>query len=202
MQALAASPHITNVESLFLKRVGMKPTNIGLASILSSSHLKKLCTLSLSQNNLGQEGGRIIGKKLHENLPNVSDLDLSSTGLGSEGIKLMVDKPGVGQLRSLNLYSNDVDEPTLDAIARSHNLKRLQALLIGEVELSVQGLESFLRSSNLSSIETLELFPTVTAPIKELVIRLKEEEIPLAFLPLAPEFCPPLVEQKVEEEVE
>lgn len=150
---LAASPRITNLESLALpgNRIsdagalalagdpqgpagGQGPPpgepRAGGAGAARGGGLRALSTLDLSWNDLGPRGLAAI--LASPRLPGLRALSIAGTHLGPEGAELIARSPGVARLAVLDLSECGLDDRAAAALAASPYLR-------GLVELDLRG---------------------------------------------------------------
>lgn len=108
-------------------------------------------TLNLSYNPLKNEGIKALSRALC--LPEVRELDLSYTGMDSEGLAELLQAP-LPRLEVLNVSGNPLDEEALEWLAAS-SLPELHTLRLKECFISARSVEKLLDTGALPSLRSV-----------------------------------------------
>jgi uncharacterized protein (TIGR02996 family) len=157
-QTLATSPYLSGVTDLNLNRCQIG--RAGLEALAASSELSALRTLDLGNNHLDLGGLRALGSSTHLNP--LTALSLSSnpfgTVLGNALLDLFRDAPAWGQLRSLDLGGQGLDDDGLTTLAGETCLTQLLAFnLSGNRGIGNLGVETLAHAPALGNLRKLSL---------------------------------------------
>jgi uncharacterized protein (TIGR02996 family) len=122
----------------------VRPPLILIAVLADNKHLRRLRSLSLSDNQMESQHLRALVVSKH--LTSLTKLDLSNNRIGDGGIGALSGAPLLGRLEHLNLCGNDIGANGLRALAhaleelsRSRKGLRLQRLELSYDNLSAAG---------------------------------------------------------------
>jgi uncharacterized protein (TIGR02996 family) len=143
VQALAASPHLGQLRTLFLDRNDLGPD--ALVALASSPFLRSLSALDLADNQCGLEGLRALtASPLHSQL-RALDLAWSVFEEGDEAAELLGNSPGSAGLRVLGLSGNEMRDRGASALASSPYLGNLWRLALHSNIFTAVGEEALTR---------------------------------------------------------
>ena len=119
-EALAKSPHLTNLRELNLSSNGIGEA--GAKALAQSPHLTNLRELDLTANGIREAGARALAKSPH--LTNLRVLNLEYNKIGPAGAEALAQSPHLTNLRELNLRSNRIGKAGARALKNSPYLRR------------------------------------------------------------------------------
>lgn len=125
MKLLAASPHLSGVESMQFSLCFMKDT--GLNHFSKSTTITGLKFLDLRNNDLGERGGKIVAKAKSEVFSNLETLKYNANRLEDAGARWLSEAK-LPSLRCLSLVNNNVTAEGISLIANSKTLTGLSRL--------------------------------------------------------------------------
>jgi len=125
-------------------------------------HLDGLRLLSLGYNALGVDGVRALLD--WPGLPNVTALNLSGNALGDSGAELLADHPGLSNLTSLNLAGNQIGPRGVEALAHSPHLRGLLALDLSGNVIGPEGADILARRHNFPDLLWLGFWDNSLTP--------------------------------------
>jgi uncharacterized protein (TIGR02996 family) len=151
MPELVVSPLLANVRELVL--CGDNLGNGGVNLLTRSPFLKELEMLDLGFNGINDAGVNILARA--GTMPNLSSLSLSANGfITSAGIMYLAASPFFGNLTSLDIFGNDIDDSGLKAIIASKSLSLLRTLRLSENHIGDAGISALARSTLLERMLT------------------------------------------------
>lgn len=107
-----------------------------LQSVAYSGHLQRVRYLDLSNNNLRDDGARMLANSPY--LTCLRGLNLSSARIGDAGLKALLASPYLGELRELYLCDNRITAAGAHALAQSELAQRLDILHVRFNEIEVE----------------------------------------------------------------
>jgi uncharacterized protein (TIGR02996 family) len=123
-EALAECRHLRRLCSLHLTDNGLGDD--GLRTLLASPHLGGLRCLRLGNNDLGDEGAALLARAA--GLVGLTSLTLSRNAIGDEGAAALAGSRHLGNLTALDLGNNGIQDAGARALAEAAGLPRLVAL--------------------------------------------------------------------------
>jgi uncharacterized protein (TIGR02996 family) len=148
--ALLSSPGLRRLVSLDLRL-----NEIGdLGPVLSASWPTTLRELDLSSNWFMDQTAELLG---HAQAGQLTRLGLRDCELTAERLRELVSGPAVANLITLEVGDEDLGPDAAVALASSKHLVRLEVLGLGSSNLGAQGIEALARASWLGSLVTLDL---------------------------------------------
>ncbi len=123
--------------------------------LASSEQLKNLTELYLTYTDIGDEG--MIALASSENLKNLTGLDLTGNGIRKKGIKALAHSEQLKNLTKLNLSSNFIKAKGVKELANSEHLINLTELDLCCNILNVEGAKELANAKQLKKLTSLEL---------------------------------------------
>ena len=160
---LITSSWVNDLRTLILSQTGI--THSILNPLLSCQKLHTLEYLNLSDNNLGEQSGRILGEKLMQ-FPHLNRLLLLRVNLGQQGIIDLIKGPGLQTVEQLLLSGEDIpgrvpNAELCAALTNTPYLKNLRVFEFNNTHFPVDALRVFLLNPNYPKLEQLGLHQTV-----------------------------------------
>ena len=158
--ALSLAAHPT---ARFLSGLSFAGSQLGeddVRALASSPDLPGLLRLSFEGVPVSDLGARALAMG---SLPSLTDLDLSRTALGAEGAVALSRASSLGSLRRLVLSHNPIRDG-FGALARSHLLRSLVALGLGETQLRDGGARALAAVDGLDALAELDLHGDEISP--------------------------------------
>jgi uncharacterized protein (TIGR02996 family) len=152
-EALAKSPHLTNLRKLVLYCNGIGEA--GAVALAQSPHLTNLRVLNLEFNGIGDAGAEALAKSPH--LTNLRVLNLEFNGIGDAGAEALAKSPHLTNLRELNLRDNRIGKAGAEALAQSPHLTNLRELDLSYNGIGDAGAEALAQSPHLTNLRVLNL---------------------------------------------
>jgi Leucine-rich repeat (LRR) protein len=159
-EALAKSPHLTNLTSLALGRsnsaaagcqIGLK----GTQALAASPTLANLETLDVRDNNLADSAVAAIVASPHWKL---KELWLGSNKITTKGIETLVNWPGLEQMRLLHFWVNyGIKDEGAKLLAQAPGVANLLHLDLGYTTLSPKGALALAQSPHLRRLRHLNV---------------------------------------------
>jgi hypothetical protein len=152
---LAAAPRLLErLDSLFV--VECPVTEVGLRPLVTSPHLHRLRSLSLSECECrGAPGVRPLSES--SRLNHLTYLCLGKNGLGDAGVGTLVFSPNCRPLQSLDLSRCGVGDEGVSALAWSPHLSRLRDLYLWDNDIGADGAEALASATTFEGLCTLWL---------------------------------------------
>lgn len=138
---LAASPHLTRLQKLDLRR--SQVGNEGAFKLSQSPHRCRLTHLLLSHVSLSSMGLKALVEQM--DFSRLVDLQLSHNGIGAVGAKALSLSPRLRSLRTLDLSYNQLGTIGGEYLAESPYLSQLQALFVRGNSIGVKGKKALRR---------------------------------------------------------
>ncbi len=153
--ALARSPYSGGLRhlDLGLNYVG----RAGMRALAWSPHLARLRILDLRLDIRKIDDGGCGYLADSPYLTHLTRLDLSSNGIGPEGVAALAGSANLRHLRLLDLYHNRIGTEWARALQRSPYLGRLTHLNLNGAGLGAEGVEALADSPNLAYVLELDL---------------------------------------------
>jgi uncharacterized protein (TIGR02996 family) len=109
----------TPIQHVHLARevLASRGQQINMAALADSEHLRRLCSLDLSDNRLETRDVRAL--VVSEHLTGLTALNLAQNRIGDGGIRVLAEAPLLGQLTDLDLQHNDFGPAGVRALARA-----------------------------------------------------------------------------------
>ncbi|WP_458694884.1 TomO hydrophobic C-terminal domain-containing protein, partial [Wolbachia endosymbiont of Laodelphax striatellus] len=130
--------------------------------------LTNLTSLTLSINNIGEEGAKALA---NGNLTNLTSLRLYKSNIGEEGAKALANG-NLTNLTSLTLSINNIGDEGAKALANG-NLTNLTSLTLWDKNVGEEGAKAFIKALNDSKfpklIQFLFDFNNVSTDVKEML---------------------------------
>jgi uncharacterized protein (TIGR02996 family) len=155
-QALAVSPHLTNLRYLSLNcEYGSGGGDAAARALAASAHLSRLTRLSLRMTSLGAEGSEALAES--SLLARLTDLDLEDNALEDMGAWCLARSSRVPGLANLNLSGNRIGDDGARGLAGSTSLAGLTHLGLSRNQITWAGMEALLTSAHLGRLASLTL---------------------------------------------
>ncbi len=127
----------------------------GGAEALAAAAPGELRTLVLDRNEIGDAGLRALSRS--PLMVGLSELCIGRNHIGDRGIQALAQAPCL-QLRSLNLWHNDLGAMGAKALADCPSLAFLAHLDLGGNRIGSEGVTAIARSTSLTRLSSLELW--------------------------------------------
>lgn len=154
LHALSISPYLSQLRELNLANNLLG--SIAIDSFAQSENYRCLNYLSFQQNLIGDDGGRLLAR-LGERLTQLTHLNLSSTGMGPDGMAYLAAAPQFRQLATLNLANNRLLAAGVKSLTHSSQLNRLRHLDLASNRIGDEGAETLAEVPGDRTLETLNL---------------------------------------------
>jgi len=142
LAAIALSSNLSKLETLRVENM----QTIGLetiASFAATPYLKKLRVLSLSHNNIGDNGLFDLSRG---NFPEITHLQIERIGVSNVGVEHLARSPLSAQLTALNLSYNNIGPEGARAIADSPHFANLRMLNMRNTQIGASGARAIAES--------------------------------------------------------
>ncbi|MFO0547005.1 MAG: TIGR02996 domain-containing protein [Polyangiaceae bacterium] len=170
-KALAASPHLSDLEELGLggNKIGsdavermagafrkliwldLRRSNLapkGYSALAASRGFDSVRTLDLLGNKVGAPGAEALAKG--GGLASLTDLDLCQTKLGDDGVAKLVEAPFLAHVTKLNLRSNALTDKSANVLAGAEVLANLTSLNLNNNDFTAKGRKTLAASKSLA----------------------------------------------------
>jgi Leucine-rich repeat (LRR) protein len=136
-----------NLEKLDLSANTIDEKMIQEINDLLFSRIRRLTSLNLSLNQIGEAGAEAIA-----GLTRLTSLNLSWNQIGVEGARAIANSPHISSLTSLDLSYNQIGNAGATAIANSPYIARLTSLNLECSRIGVEGARAIALMSSLTSL--------------------------------------------------
>jgi uncharacterized protein (TIGR02996 family) len=153
VKALAASPHLTNLETLNL--FSNKGTSAAAEALAASATMANLRSLTVSNNSITDDGAQALAQSQH--LTKLRALSLRANALTVAGIKALAASPALRHLQSLDLGYLGLPDEAAEALAGSATLANLESLVLASNKISGAGARALASSTELALLTNLDL---------------------------------------------
>jgi Ran GTPase-activating protein (RanGAP) involved in mRNA processing and transport len=158
MRALAQSPHLKHIRSLYLGDGHGTPNEVGPEGarwLATSPNYSHLAVLHLDFNDIGNAGLGYLARS--PSLLHLRSLSLVSNGLDGEGIQSLADDGVRWQMDKLDLSCNEIGDRGVEVLARSRRFQRMRRLSLAGNGIGPAGVRSLATAPWLSQTEELRL---------------------------------------------
>lgn len=138
-----------------LEMAGCRLTARSLKRLLDTPYLRRLRSLSLSSNSLGDTG--CLALTAATCLLNLRELILQDNGIGAAGVRELARSALLGRLTRLDLSFNDLGDKGAETLAREQTLRNLRSLSLCNSGIGMSGIASLTSSPNLSSLQGINV---------------------------------------------
>jgi uncharacterized protein (TIGR02996 family) len=161
--ALAASPHLTRLTSLYLGEGSYDPNQVGdegLSALAASPNLAGLTQLSLPMNDVGDTGVQALARSPY--LRRLEALDLRHNAIGTAGVVALAGSANLDSVTFLDLRGSHGGDEGLQALASSPHAANLTYLLLIDAQVGLPGVQAFIDSPHLQRLQRLWLGVSMT----------------------------------------
>jgi uncharacterized protein (TIGR02996 family) len=153
---LAASPHLTRLESLDLTQHHIGPE--GLRALANSPNLPELCELDLYNNPVGDAGIRVLlASPMAKRLRGIHLSGGRGDPLTERGVRDLSRAKSLRNLRVLDLDNANVDNVGAWHISRAAHFAGLRELTLHACNVGDHGVICLAYSQHLANLEVLDL---------------------------------------------
>jgi uncharacterized protein (TIGR02996 family) len=157
VRALADSPHFGKLRHLDLSGNDLNAS--ALRVLLNSKSLRKLETLPIQGNKIGDQG--VTSLSISDFLPRMlarhPTLDLRDNAIGPAGARALARSEAMAGVETLDLSGNSIGDVGLEALAHSPHLRKLRKLIVRANRIGDEGVMALTEAPWLGSLEVIEL---------------------------------------------
>lgn len=127
--------------------------DVGAEIIAHSTAHRQLRCLDIRCNIIGDAGARAIASSMH----GLFYLDAAENYIRAEGIKVIAQCEGFGELTHLDLGRNNMGDAGAQAIANSRHMRRLTYLCLADCDIGAAGARALANSEHMAGLTHLDL---------------------------------------------